>query len=96
MKTKNKIIKIFWLDAIIYNYKFFHKGLTIPKKITIGEFIKKENNYFFIKNPISQIYSHKEKKYIGCGDSSQTFFAIPKGMIKKIEEIKNENQNPTS
>lgn len=85
MKFKKKIIKVFWIDAVAYNYKFF-RGLTLPQKITVGELVKEENNYIFIKNPKYYIYNKKEKIYIPQGDLKHTFFAIPKGMIKKIRK----------
>lgn len=84
--NKNKFVKIFWNDAVIYKSRT-HK-LELAEKITQGELVKKTEDYALVKNPITSDYDENEKIYIPQVDSKHTFFLIPKGMIKKIVERK--------
>lgn len=85
MRINKEKIKIYWDDAVIY------KNITIEpllsKRITIGEFVKKDKNYIVVKNPTTSMYDIKTKKYIQIyKDNKQTFFYVPNGMIVKIEK----------
>lgn len=79
---KNRKIKIFWLDAVIYADKVPSR---LARKITEGNLVKERDGYVLVKNPITSIYSEKEKSYIPKEGKGHKFFFVPSGMIEKIE-----------
>lgn len=82
MKKRNRSVKVFWEDALIYREP--PKQLKLVRKMTAGELIKETASHLIIKNPVTGKYSEKEKIYIPTVNSKHTFFFIPKGMIIKI------------
>lgn len=89
MKDKN-IVKIFWNDAVIYNYRrlFLIKKPNLVKKITMGDLTRETENYIVVKDPRTLTWSDADKTYIKLEEKSPTFFFIPKGMMKKVIKIK--------
>lgn len=84
---KNKLVKIYWNDAIIYG-KSSDLKLNLQKKITEGELVKESKDFLIIKDPITVNYDIDLKRYVPFVKKRKiTFFFIPTGMINKKELI---------
>ena len=84
---KNKPIKIYWDDAVIYG-KFFDPKLNLQKKITEGKLFKEDKDFLIIKDPITMNYDTGLERYVPIATKTKiTFFFIPTGMISKKELV---------
>jgi hypothetical protein len=82
-KNNLKKVKIIWHNAVNYKYNDIISQLTEME--TVGEIVKEDKNFFVIKNPITYKIISNTKKQQQL--KKPTFYAIPKGMIKKIKKI---------
>lgn len=89
MKSKNKIARVFWLDAVRYTHS--SQGVVLPRKMTVGELVKTTTDYVVIKDPITSSYSATDNVYVPETDARHTFFFIPRGMISRIVYKKGNN-----
>lgn len=83
-KKKNRLVKIFWDDAVVYA-RPLNRNFKLQKKITEGELFKENSDFIVVKNPITFDFDNVKKQYIPFAlNKKMTFFFIPKGMVKKI------------
>jgi len=80
----NKLIKIYWDDAVIYT-RPPKKRFQLKKRITEGALFKEGTDFFIVQNPTTFDYDANQKQYVlSMPNKKITFFLIPKGMIVKI------------
>lgn len=81
--NKKLPVIVYWQDAIIFDFKT--KVNQLPLKMTIGKWFDFRGEFVVLQDTTTYKFDPKDKVYLPLKESQHRFFAIPLGMIKKIE-----------
>jgi len=94
ISAKNKLVKVIWRDAVVFNSENIPSSPSIEE--TTGILIAEESDYVLIRQPRTRtIGKNKMSGFVNSifsqlswwFKSHPTFFYIPKGMIDTLEVI---------